>query len=344
MRVLLNGRFATRPITGVHRFARGLANLNLGLAPDEVDVALPGLGVVPLASIDLAPDPDRDRRAVHWEQGRLPTLLGGRLLAGLCNSGPVLVRNQVIAIHDAAPEVIPQSFSVRHRLAYRLGIAAARRAARVVTVSESSKIDLVSHYDLKPDRIDVVPNGVDSRFTPGPGPDRPPYCLFVGAHDPRKNLAFLEALWPEVERRTGLGLVVTGRAGSAAHAAPATRGDMLDDVTDDELITLYRGAHLVLHPSSYEGFGLPLLEGMACGTPFLSADVGAAAELATQPDRQILPLDAEAWVEAIVRSAGEPQGDRAAWSAEAVARAADFTWQRSAQLLAGSLRRAASSL
>jgi glycosyltransferase involved in cell wall biosynthesis len=272
----------------------------------------------------------------------LPALRRPReLLVSLCNFGPRRTEDQLLVVHDAAPVVVPETFSPLYRRAHSaFSVAVARRARRVVTVSERAKIDLITHYGLKPDLIDVVPNGVGAEFSPGEVAVERPYCLFVGAHDPRKNLAFLEALWPEVERRTGLGLVAVGRSASSAHR-PARSSSALSDVGDRELIDLYRGATLVLQPSRYEGFGLPALEGSACGTPFLSTDVGAAVELAADPDRQVLPLDPDIWVEAITAHAGLDSRARTETEAAALRVARRFTWERSARLLAASIAVAA---
>lgn len=344
MRFILNGRFYTQPITGVQRYARSLVEAGLGLDPDEARVALPGVGLVPIDEAAVTPIPNGRAAKKHiWEQVVLPSSLErGDLLVGLCNGGPIALKRQVMTIHDATPAIVPQTFSFLHHQLFRLSLAAARRGRRVITISERSKVDLTAHYGIKPDLIDVVSPGVDNRFTPGPVDVRQPYCLFVGAHDPRKNLAYLEKLWPEVKRRTGLELVATGRATSHAHAAAdQTDVSVLTDVSDDELIDLYRGATLVLHPSLAEGFGLPILEGAACGTPFLSTDVGAAMEMAFDADRQILPLRPPLWVEAIVAYSEMSADARAAASAGSVGVARRFTWERGAAQLGEALRRAA---
>ncbi len=349
MRYVLNGRFFTQPVTGVQRYARSLTAAGLGVPEEMVRVALPGSGLVPLADAATTTIPSNVRQGHFWEQVMLPRLLApDDLLVGLCNYGPRRLRRQVLTLHDAASAIVPETFSrLHHALFTAFGVGAARAARLVVTHSETSKMGIIDSYGIKPDRVHVVPCGVAPMFTPGPAiEDGPGYCLFVGAHDPRKNLAFLEALWPEVERRTGLRLVATGRSVSRAHAAAGGAGvaDVRTDVEDAELVALYRGATLVLQPSRYEGFGLPALEGAACGTPFLSTDVGAAWELAARPDDQVLPLVPEAWVEAIVRIAEMSAADRAAFETESLAVAGRFTWEHSAARLGEVLRAAAGEM
>ena len=336
MRFILNGRFFSQPTTGVQRYAANLARRRLGVDAETV-VAIPRGGLVPIEEAG----PARSRLAPGmghaWEQLWLPRLVGaGDLLVGLANYGPRRIRNQVVTLHDASTAIVPETFSRRHRMLFeRFGVAAARAARRVVTHSERSKIDIVDRYGIKPDLISVVPCGVGPEFSPGDGVDPPtPYCVFVGAHDPRKNLGFLAGLWPAVERRTGLRLIAVGRSASRAHAAAGSEGvDVRTDLSDDDLRSLYRGATLVLQPSRYEGFGLPILEGAACGTPFLSSDVGAALELAVDPDRQVLPLDAEAWVEAIVAFAELDAWGRAELASRSLDVAARYSWDNSARAL-----------
>jgi glycosyltransferase involved in cell wall biosynthesis len=159
------------------------------------------------------------------------------------------------------------------------------------------------------------------------------YCLQVGAHDPRKNVDFLLGLWPEVRARTGLELHVTQRPSATAIRLQAleerSAGVVVHvDPTDEELAGLYAGALCLLWPSHYEGYGFPLLEAMAAGTPFLSTDVGAAAELAVDPGEQILPLDRDAWVQ---RIEAWSRGGVGRLRRESAARARTRTWDATAE-------------
>src|SRR5262249_49188623 len=153
---------------------------------------------------------------------------------------------------------------------------AIRRSARVVTVSQRTKRDIVELYDVDPERIVVTPNGVDPVFSPGPGAHD--YVLSVGAIQPRKNqLAALTAA-----DAAGLPLVVVGPEKDAALAADLRgRGARLEGYVDTErLVELYRGAACLVQSSSYEGFGLPVVEAMASGTPVVAVADPALQEVA----------------------------------------------------------------
>ena len=127
------------------------------------------------------------------------------------------------------------------------------------------------------------------------------FVLLVGGHDPRKNAAFAISLTPALAAMS-LRLVVTVRRDAAVfrsnHHESSARITVIEDPTDAVLWGLYAEALAVLQPSEAEGFGLPLLEAAAVGTPFISTDVGVAKRLAVD-DRQVLPLDSRAWEDSI---------------------------------------------
>jgi glycosyltransferase involved in cell wall biosynthesis len=258
----------------------------------------------------------------------------------------------VVTVHDLSFAALPDTFSLRDRLILSLGVPrSARRAARVIAVSEFTRRDLVRRYGVPEDRIRVTHEAADPRFRPIENPDglaaarrrhglEGPYLLSVGNLQPRKNLGVLLEAFRAVrhEGRLPHRLVVVGqpgRGGGAVRAAACRFGLERDIVftgyvPGDELAALYAGAALFAYPALYEGFGLPPLEAMACGAPVLASNTGALPEVLGDAAWLLDPRDPRAWAEAIRRVLTEPIL-AARWRAAGLARAARFTWERTAR-------------
>jgi glycosyltransferase involved in cell wall biosynthesis len=239
-----------------------------------------------------------------WEQVTLPKAHGGKNLL-LCPSyvSPLAAQCPTFLIHHGSYEGYPPAFDWwtlnKARMIYSLS---AKRATALSTVSEYSKRDMVKFYGLNPDKINVVPEGVDTKvFRPVNdaaklsewrekvfGADVS-FIAYVGKPTERRNLSALIKAFAEL-KKDGFPhkLLIVGA--SLPGTSPFRKvieelkiGDevfVLDYVTHEEMFLVYNAANLFVYPSSYEGFGMPVLEAMACGTPVIALDNTAFPEFA----------------------------------------------------------------
>ena len=248
----------------------------------------------------------------------------------------------VTTIHDLIHLRFPELRTPLERLYARTMLGrAVRRSRRVVAVSRTTRDELVERLGAPPDRIVVVPNGVDDRFrrrlpasevaaalaTVGLAPG---YLLFVGNPKPHKNLDLLLAAHRQLRRQPGSAplLVVAGDPGSVPAATESVR--RLGRVADDLLPALYQGAAITVVPSRWEGFGLPALEAMAGGTPVVAARAGALPEVIGEAGVLVEPDDAGALASALRALLDDPER-RAELARRGPERAAGFRWQETAR-------------
>jgi glycosyltransferase involved in cell wall biosynthesis len=295
--VVINSRAAIRAeIGGVERVAREMVARLPQIAPGRYRV-------VRVAS----------RLA---EQTYLP-LTKAELIYSPANLAPVASRRNVVVIHDAAALRHPEWYSKPYVAWQRFVLPRiARKAQLVITVSEFSRAEIAETLGVD---AHVIPNGVDERFKPtGHKGD---YALVVGTRIARKNLAGLDAAARALGNE-GIELVAAG-SGRGYMREEATSIRQLGYVPENELPGLYAKARVLLMPSLYEGFGLPVLEAMASGTPVVAANRGALPEtcgdaaLVVEPDQF-----ADAAIEAL---------DNERLIAAGLERAARFTWERTAR-------------
>ncbi|HEX6761733.1 MAG TPA: glycosyltransferase family 1 protein [Gaiellaceae bacterium] len=236
---------------------------------------------------------------------------------------PRLRAPAVVTVHDLSFERDAAVMGRLDRLTFRTMVPrAVRRAARVLTVSKRTKRDLVELYGVDEAKVVVTPNGVDPAFSPAADGGHGGYALFVGAIQKRKDpLAALAAAGA-----AGLPLVVAGpeREPALARELRSRGADLRGFVERDELVALYRGAAALVLPSRYEGFGLPVLEAMACGTPVVATADDALREVAGDA---ALYAPAAGLGDAIRRALA----DRDKLVAAGLERARRFTWAETAR-------------
>ena len=237
--------------------------------------------------------------------------------------GPASARvPTVVTVHDLAILRAPEAFPRWHRLYGTNGLTRVLRSAdAIVTVSEFTKSEVVELAGVPAERIRVVPNGVDVVFSEEGDRAQGDYVLAVATLEPRKNLR--RAV--DAAREADVELRVVGARGWGGVAVDGWVGE----VPDAELAALYRGASCVLYPSLYEGFGLPVLEAMACGTPVVTSRGTTMEEVAGGAAVLVDPLDVSS-IAAGIRDAVAHRGELVP---AGVARASEYTWERAADMV-----------
>ena len=279
-----------------------------------------------------------------WLQFVLPVKLGrGATLLSLAHELPVVtILRQIAVAHDLTHmrSYAPRRGileSIRHRL-WTLGL---RRADRVIAISHATRRDLVELCRLRDDRISVIYEGFDPAiFHPsGDAPPRPrPFLLYAGTLAPNKNIPFLLQVFSRVRQRHDVDLVLVGKHSPDAIAAllsqlpESVRGsiDFPGFVTDEQLAALMRHCRAFTFPSLNEGFGLAVVEAMACGAPLISSPAGSLAEVVESGGLLLDPNAAEAWVAAVDRVLLDEQF-RTELSQKGLQRSAQFSWEQAAQ-------------
>jgi glycosyltransferase involved in cell wall biosynthesis len=272
----------------------------------------------------------------------------------------------VATIHDLAFEHLPETFTRRGSMQLKLTVRrTARRAARIATVSEYSRQDLLRTYNLAPEKVAVTYNGIEPHFTPqassaneaedvrrrfGIGRD---FLLAVGSLQPRKNLVRLIRAYAGLRDEIGgraPQLVIVGRKLwlTAEIFAEVRRQRWAEDViltgyvTDEDLPKLYRAATAFVYPSLFEGFGLPPVEAMACGTPVITSNTSSLPEIVGDAAVLIDPCDEQALAVALSQITSDA-ALRARLRGQGIERAKKFTWRAAAEMTLQLYREASGS-
>ena len=355
----LDARTVHPHFPGVGRYAASLAHaLPAVLEPSERLVVLrdqtapaawvhgdTGSGRVQVVDVAVSPFSLR-------QQWVIPPLLR-RLDVGLYHSPYYLMPVRpgvptVVTLHDLIPLRYPQLFTTTQRLIYRVATRLALRASRVViSVSAATAQDVEALLGLSAERVVVIPEAADPSFRPQPDavvaalrqrlslPQE--YVLYVGSNKPHKNLVRLVEAWARL-RPAGTVLVIAGawdarfpQARQRAVALGVTEHvHFIGPVADADLAALYSGALLFVFPSECEGFGLPVLEAMACGVPIACSNVSSLTEVAGEVAVRFAPHDVDA-IAAAIASLLRDADRRTDLSRRGVERAAQFSWDAAAR-------------
>jgi glycosyltransferase involved in cell wall biosynthesis len=347
------------PRTGMGMVAHHLARLLPGLAPDLTFVLFLPDRLDPPArgeNVEIVPVPmGRFRGALHLaEQVALPYLAGRRrldLLHTVAFASPPLYRGcRLVTMHDLAFRIHPETARGSYRAYWSWAYGpAARRCRAVIVPSESTRADVIRLLGRDPESVHVVPLGVEAGYTPAP-PGRDPaavmarlglparFVLHVGTLQPRKDLRTLLRTFARLrDEHADLKLVVCGGTGWGYPAPDALAAEYgLDEsvvftgfLGNELMPDLYRAARLLLFTSRYEGFGLPLLEAMSCGTPVVAASTSSVPEVVGDAALLAPPGDDAALAGAAGRVLGD--GDlRLRMVERGLERARRFSWEASA--------------
>ncbi|MBX7101656.1 MAG: glycosyltransferase family 4 protein [Myxococcaceae bacterium] len=342
------------PLHGIARYALELCRHLPGLAPGWQFQVLVGPAGLPDDLGALHPRLTQIRCAAEF----LSPLEQPAMLAALTLSGPALFHatsfsvpllwpgKLVATLHDATHLALTESSSLTINAYYKAVVRPrASRAKALITVSEFSRGELAAHLQLAPERLQVIPNGVDTAFRMATEseladfrarrglPER--YFAAIGSLKHHKNLKVLGPIAESLPARLTL---LAGRGARRALGFPDSVYE-LSPLSDRDLALFYAGAVAVLVPSRYEGFGLPALEAMACGAPVIAADAGAHREVVGSAGLLVDPDDSAAWLEAAQRLSRD-EALRTELSLKARERADRYTWDDCARRTLQVYRRA----
>jgi glycosyltransferase involved in cell wall biosynthesis len=372
MRVGINALLLTKQAgyrqTGVSRYIRRLIEALPNELSDDELIVYSGRGTEPVGAGEQWrrswwPVDDPFAR-VAWESSLLPFAARRDrldLFHGTVNVLPTrLNARSAVTIHDLAllrwPEQTPAR---RHRYLARAIPAAVKRADRVIAVSEATKADIVELLGVDPVKVAVTHLGVEDRFKPASAKRikaarevygiEEPFVLYVGTLEPRKNLPNLLRAFARIQREIPHTLALAGAEGwktrefreAVEEVSLGDRLRLLGFVDERDLPALYSAADLFAFPSLYEGFGLPVLESMACGTPVVTSNISSLPEVGGDAALLVEPSDVEGIGQAILSGLTDKEL-RGRLVAAGKKRAARFTWQATAKATAAAYREALS--
>jgi glycosyltransferase involved in cell wall biosynthesis len=340
MRIALDATPLTVASGGARRYVEELTRALCDTFPEDRAWLLCDRKIIapcerPNLSVGAGPRNMLERRWWSWGlQGEI-SRLAIEVFHGTDFAVPYLpLRPSVMTLHDLSPWLDPAWHSeadrVRRRtpMLLRLGLA-----TMVITPTGAIRRAAIEHFHLAPDRVIAVHHAASAGFRPVDPPRRAtPYLLYVGTLEPRKNIGFILELWRELRREFSIDLILAGRRRADFAEIPPEPGLEVKGLTPEhELPALYSGAAACLYPSSYEGFGLPVLEAMQCGAVLVASRDPAILEVAGEGAILLDVKDRAEWLDTL--RAAVTQAERMRTVRErGLARAREFSWTRTARL------------
>jgi len=257
----------------------------------------------------------------------------------------------VVTIHDLITRIYPSKFTKKHRLVQNTLLPhILRKADRIIAVSNSTKNDIIKFYPEYAHKIKVIYEGVEPQFFPRSNHEIEKtldkynvdfrYILFLGTVEPRKNIIRVVDAFIQLKQEGNIEqkLVITGRKGwlykdiiEKTNKTPFSKDIIFTDFVDDEdLPSLYSGAEIFLYPSLYEGFGLPVLEAMSCGSPVITSNLSSLPEVAGDAAILVDPMNVEEIVQAMEKLLRDREL-RKELKRKSLERAKFFSWEMAAK-------------
>jgi glycosyltransferase involved in cell wall biosynthesis len=335
-KIILNARCLLSPMTGVQRYTSCILN-NLAAA-NLVDIRTPCKKF------------SNGYLGHFWEQCILPAKCNKELLFSPANTGPIFYKNQVITIHDITPLEHPEWYSKNFAKAYSFLIPKiAKTVKHIITVSEYSARRIANIIGIDEKKISAIPLGVDSSFFNSTGDTEnnnllakfkltgKKYILSLSSISPRKNIKRLLEAWSQalLFLPEDINLVLVGDELSVSSSYDfgkiPDRVYFLGRIEDCHLPTLYANSLMFIFVSLCEGFGLPILEAMACKTPVITSNITSMIEVGGDAALLVDPYDVKNIAAGITKVATD-ENLRQKLIADGLARASNFTWEKTATM------------
>ncbi len=334
--LLINGHYRRQRVTGVQRYANEIIKQF-----DE--------NKVPFSWVNPPPKLNADMLRQLWMQSVIPFKISkSKLLWSPTNIGPIWFENQVLTLHDIADQVHPEWYDNKYVQWRKIILPRLLNSVRrIITISRFSKQTIEAHYPQTEGKVQVIYNGVRTEhFYPRPSDEikqlrerlniEKPFILNVGSLDERKNIHRLTEAWKQLPHwlRKEMNLVIAGESAKKFSFNPEKGYDnsicFTGYVSEKLLPALYSAAQVFVYPSLFEGFGLPVLEAMACGTPVVTSNTTSLKELAADKALTVNPYETDAIAGAIEKMV-KSKDSRDQYAAEGQQYANTFRWNKTAK-------------